>query len=335
MSDFDDIRVAVVGVGHWHAVIDARYVDHFRDLGAQIVAISDSDSDIAEARGRSFKVPSYSDFREMLSEKNPDFVVALGRHSDMAETASYLIDAGYPFMMEKPMALSAEELQPVVERAEAKGAFVAVPYAIRLSPFVRRATEMVRNGEFGTISHAQFRMIRPTPQRYVDNGSSWMLGSEHTGGGCLRNLGGHAFDVFRSIAGPEVEVIAASVSSAVHRLPVEDYAITTLKGGEVIGTVEVGCNYPVDGTDGEWRIAGSEAHLLWSGDSLVETRAGSDPVVTASDTRNGYRDSVMEILNAWKQGRPPFATAHDCLLADQLIDSAYKLAAGGLPDKRG
>ncbi len=330
MIDLSDIRVTVVGVGHWHAVIDARYVDHLRDLGTQLVAVADPDSAIAESRGRLFEVPSYTDFREMLSETEPDFVVALGKHSEMAETAGYLVDSGYPFMMEKPMALSAEELRPVVERAEAKGAFVAVPYAMRRSAFALRAMEMVRRGEFGTISHAQFRMIRPTPQRYIDCGSSWMLGSEHTGGGCLRNLGGHAFDVFRSIAGPEVEVVAASMSSAVHRLPVEDYAIVTLRGGEVIGTVEAGCNYPVDGTDGEWRIAGSEAHLLWSGDRMIETRPGRDPVVTELDTSVSYRDTVMEILSAWKQGRPPLATARDCLLADELIDSAYKLATGSL-----
>ena len=335
MSDFSDIRVAVVGVGHWHAVIDARYIDHFRELGAQIVGVSDSDPDIAESRGRLFAAPSYPDFREMLSETNPDFVVALGRHSEMAQTANYLIDAGYSFMMEKPMGLSADELRPVVDHAEAKGTFVAVPYVMRLSPFVRRATEMIGRGEFGTISHAQFRMIRPTPQRYADNGSSWMLGSEHTGGGCLRNLGGHAFDVFRSIAGPDVDVVAASVSSAVHRLPVEDYAIVTLRGGEVIGTVEVGCNYPVDGTDGEWRIAGSEAHLLWNGDRLIETRPGRNPIVANSDTSNGYRDFVADMLNAWQQGRPPLATARDCLLADELIDSAYRAAASRLPGESG
>ena len=331
MVDLSDIRVAVVGVGHWHTVIDARYVDHLRDLGTQLVAVSDPDSAIAESRGLLFGAPSYTDFREMLSETEPDFVVALGKHSAMAETADYLVDTGYPFMMEKPMALSAEELRPVVERAEAKGTFVAVPYAIRRSEFVRRATEMVERGEFGTISHTQFRMIRPTPQRYIDCGSEWMLGSEHSGGGCLRNLGGHAFDVFRLIAGPEVEVVAASMSSVVHRLPVEDYAIVTLRGGEVIGTVEAGCNYPVDGTDGEWRIAGSEAHLLWSGDHMIETRPGKEPIVTELDTSGGYHDTVMEILSAWKQGRPPLATARDCLLADELIDSSYKLALGGLP----
>ncbi|MCY3800556.1 MAG: Gfo/Idh/MocA family oxidoreductase [Chloroflexi bacterium] len=331
MVDLSDIRVAVVGVGHWHAVIDARYVDHLLDLGTQLVAMSDPDPAIGESRSNLFEAPSYTDFREMLAETEPDFVVALGKHSDMAETGGYLVDTGYPFMMEKPMAMSAEELRPVVERAEAKGAFIAVPYAIRRSQFARRATEMVKRGEFGAISHTQFRMIRPTPQRYIDCGSEWMLGSEHSGGGCLRNLGGHAFDIFRSIAGPEVEVVAAEMSSVVHGLPVEDYAIVTLRAGDVIGTVEAGCNYPVDGTDGEWRIAGSEAHLIWSGDELIETRVGKDPVVTPVDESGAYRDAVREILSAWKEGRPPLATARDCLLADELIDASYKMALGSLP----
>ena len=121
------------------------------------------------------------------------------------------------------------------------------------------------------------------------------------------------------------------MSSVVHGLPVEDYAIVTLRAGEVIGTVEAGCNFPIDGTDGEWRIAGSEAHLLWTGDDLIETRPGKDPVVTAVDNSASYRDTVKDILSAWKEGRPPLATARDCLLADELIDASYEMALGSLP----
>ena len=334
MDDFSDIRLAVIGIGHWHAVIDACYIRHFQTLGTQIVGVSDPDPDVAQSRGELFAVPAFEDFREMLTRHQPDFVLALGKHSDMAATASFLVDAGYPFMMEKPMGLSANEVQPIVERAESKGSFIAVPYAMRLSPFARRANNMVSCGDFGRISHAQFRMIRPTPQRYVDNESGWMLDAPHSGGGCLRNLGGHALDLFRTIAGPKIEVVAASISSTIHRLPVEDYAIVTLRGGEVLGTVEVGCNYPVDGTDGEWRIAGSEAHLIWTGDKLVETRKGCEPIVTHLDQSDLYHTCVREILTAWKRGHAPFATARDCLLADELIDTAYRLATSSMPADR-
>ncbi len=334
IDDIAGTRIAVVGVGHWHATVDARYLDQLRDLDTHLVGVSDADFALAKSRGDAYGAPAFADYREMLAKVDPEFVVALGRHSEMAAIADFLIGADYPFMMEKPMALSSDQLRPVVARAEKKGAFVAVPYTNRESAFARRASEMIEQGDFGKVSHVQLRMIRPSPSRYVQFGSPWMLDPSESGGGCLRNLGGHGLDLFRLLVGPNVEVVAASMSSAAHELPIEDYAIVTLKAGEVIGTVEVGYTFPTDGTDGEWRIAGSDAHLIWKGDSLIETRNEGDPVVTKLDFWDTYRKTVTSILRAWKRDEPPVATARDCLLADELIDDAYRAALGGLPGDR-
>lgn len=334
LSEFSRIRVAVVGAAHWHAAVDARYLELLRDLETQIVGVADPDPAAAEPRARAACATFHIDFREMLEATRPDFVIALGRHCDMPGIAGHLLDSGYPFMMEKPMGLSADQVRPVVEKAEKKSAFVAVPYVNRLSAFAARAFELVEGGTLGTFSHAQFRIIRPSPARYRELGSSWMLDPALSGGGCLRNLGGHGMDLFRRLAGPQVSVISAAMSSAVHGLAVEDYAQVVLKGGDVIGTVEAGYTFPVDGTDGEWRIAGSRAHLVWKGGVLTETRAGQTPTVKQLDAGSAYRDGLVQILRAWMRGEPPLATARDCLLAAELIDRAYAIAADAGAESR-
>src|SRR5215813_2169930 len=152
------IRVAAIGVGHWHSLYDSAYLRHLVNLpDMQLVALQDPSAEIAAQRAAALGGPAvFTDYRRMLTETRPDFVIALGRHSSMAETALYLLDHGYPFLMEKPMGLDAGEVARVAERAAAKNAFVAVPLGQRYQPFVARARALAADGRFGPLSHIYF-----------------------------------------------------------------------------------------------------------------------------------------------------------------------------------
>ena len=84
--------------------------------------------------------------------------MALGRHSRMAAIAHDLLDAGYPFLMEKPMGINAPEVEAVAAKAARLDAFVAVPLAQRYAPFATRARELLAAGRFGPLSHIYVRI---------------------------------------------------------------------------------------------------------------------------------------------------------------------------------
>ena len=109
------IRVAAVEVSHWHALNDAAYLRHLLVMpDVELVAIQDSDAGLVGKRAAAVKSPpTYTDYKTMLAETRPDFVLALGRHSQMAKIAIDLIDAGFPFLMEKPMGVNAAEVDAV------------------------------------------------------------------------------------------------------------------------------------------------------------------------------------------------------------------------------
>ena len=83
------IRVVAIGVSHWHAVYDAAYLRHLIVMpDVELVAIQDSDADVAAKRAAEVKNPPiFTDYRKMLAMTHPDFVVALGRHRQMAGIA--------------------------------------------------------------------------------------------------------------------------------------------------------------------------------------------------------------------------------------------------------
>ena len=95
-------RVAVTEVSHWHSAYDASYLRILRDLGCEIVGVSDRSARIAGERAKQFGGTPFNDCRQMIEATKPEFVIALGRHCDMPEIFRFLVGAGVPFIMEKP-----------------------------------------------------------------------------------------------------------------------------------------------------------------------------------------------------------------------------------------
>ena len=323
------IRVAAIGVGHWHSLYDSAYLRHLAGMpDMQLVALHDPSAPIAGQRAAALGGPAvYTDYRRMLTEIRPDFVIALGRHSSMAETALYLLDQGYPFLMEKPMGVDADEVRRVADRAAAKNAFVAVPLGQRYQPFVARARALSAEGRFGPLSHVYFRLNRPTSARYVAWDAPWMLDPKEAGGGCLRNLGPHGFDLFWFLTGEEAQVTGAQISSRALGQVVEDYASVLLRSkGGVLGTIEVGNTFPRLGTDGESKIAWRDAILIAKDDTLRLTTATGEETTSGAPAEPIALTALRDALDHWRRGVAPPISVHDCLRAVQLIDQAYALA---------
>ena len=113
------VRVVAIGVSPWHSLYDSAYLRHLTAMpGFELVGVHDSDAEIAAGRAAGLgRPPVFTDYRLMLADTRPDFVIALGRHSEMAGVAHHLLDQGYPFMMEKPMGITAAEVQAVADGA--------------------------------------------------------------------------------------------------------------------------------------------------------------------------------------------------------------------------
>jgi predicted dehydrogenase len=324
------IRVAAVEVSHWHALNDAAYLRHLLAMpDVELVAIQDSDAAILAKRAAEVgNPPTFADHRTMLAATRPDFVVALGRHRQMAAIARDLIDHGYPFLMEKPMGISAAEVETVAEKAAIRKAFVAVPLAQRYAPFAKRARELIAAGRFGPLSHIYVRINRPGPARYPGWDCAWMLDPAEAGGGSLRNLGPHGFDMFLHLTGEEAQVTGAQVSRRAHDTPVEDYASVALRSASgILGTVEVGNGFPRDGTDGEWKIAGRDAILTMKDGVMKLATAKGDETFPGTEIAAPYFTAVRDALDHWQKGAPAPIGVSDCLRAVRLIDQAYARAA--------
>src|SRR6266851_4810095 len=303
------IRVAGIEVGHWHSLFDAAYLRHLVKMpDVTLVAVQDSDGALARKRAAEVGNPQvFTDYVRMLEETKPDFVMALGRHRQMAR--------------------SADEVQSVAEKAARTGVYAAVPLSQRYQPFAIRARELLAAGRFGPLSHIYVRVNRPGPARYPAWDSGWMLDPAEAGGGCLRNLGPHGLDIFLHLTGEDARVTGAQISYRAHGQRVEDYASVLLRSGSgVLGTVEVGNGFPRVGTDGEWKIAGRDAILTVKDNVMKLATAEGDEVTPGTEIAAPYYTTIRDALDCWQRGAPPPVGVADCARAVRLIDQAYALA---------
>jgi predicted dehydrogenase len=327
-------RVAMTEVSHWHSVYDASYLSILRDLGCDIVGVSDRSEKIARERADRFGAAPFTDYRRMIETTRPEFVIALGRHCDMPEIFRFLVAARVPFLMEKPWGTDPDTVADLARLAAAENAWVGVPFMSRYSFWAATVKRMIEAGEFGRISHIFYRTIRPTMRRYLEWDSPWMSEKSAAGGGALLNLGGHGFDMARFITGEEPEVISAVVSCRAHAAEVEDYALATLRTPSgILFHNEVGYTmptWPANQTDGEQKVAGERLLLRQVPGGLQMWAPGRDEFIPQPEGwQAAYPRAVKEALEACGRGDPPPIPASDCARAVRLIFDSY--SAAGIP----
>jgi predicted dehydrogenase len=324
-----NVRIAAVGVGHWHSLYDAAYLATLaRTAGVDIVAIQVADAALAAERaGKLGSPPVFTDWRRMLAEVRPDFTVVLGRHCDMAAIAHGLLDEGRPFLVEKPAGVNASEVRSLADKAASRPTFAGVPLFQRLHPFVAHARRMLAEGAFGPLSHFYFRSNRPTSARYVAWGAPWMLDPAIAGGGSLRNVGLHGLDLFLHLTGEAATVTGAQLSARALGKSVEDYASVLLRSASgVLGTIEVGNTYPGKGADAEWKLAGRDAMLVLRDGKLTCITARGEEALPAETSEPLPALAIKDALARWQRGEAPAVSLEDCYRAMELADEAYAIA---------
>ncbi len=179
------MRVAIVGVGHWHAGL--MYIPALKKIGADICAISDTSEDALDAA--EVDCPRFLDHRELLAETKPDFVFAHAPHCDMTGVAADLVAADQAFAMEKPMGVDWRALNAVASEAGKRGTFAACALVTRYLALVEELARLRDAGELGNPVHYYSRLFAGAPGRYREWNCEWMLDPDRAGAGPLFTSG--------------------------------------------------------------------------------------------------------------------------------------------------
>ncbi len=312
------MRVAFLGVGHWHTPF---YLNPCRALpGVTIAGVTDPDPARSARVAAHAACPAFPDEATLLAAARPDFVFVLGRHCDMAASVRRVIAAKIPFAVEKPAGLTAAEVAGLAR--DAGTLFAAVPLVFRDSALHRAIA--------GPVRMASFRFIGGPVSRYLAEDCGWMLRQAEAGGGALLNLGIHFLDLCLALC-PEARVIGATRARFTPGCEVEEYANVLLEAGEARLAVETGYLFPAPHSVFDLRYSLRDAERYYSvssSDALDITDLAGHRQTVPMPTINApmYPRFVVDVLARAAAGRAPVVGLAALARALSLVEAAYALA---------
>ncbi|GJF25448.1 Gfo/Idh/MocA family protein [Streptomyces sp. HO565] len=318
-------RTIVVGASHWHVPLYAAAIAEVHD----VVGLSDEDAGRVGDLAKLWDCPVEADWRRLLELRDLELAYVFGPHDRMPEVCRALIERGIPFVVEKPLGTSIEQLREVRRAAEEARVPATVPLIQRDGPADRWLAKA------GRPVYQRLSFIAGPPERYERNGNPWMLEPARAGGGCLANLGPHFADLFLQRSGNTAAEADARLSSALHAGTVEDHAtllLTTPDGREAI--IEVGYAFPDSGLKRycSYSSAGEAgfASITSDGEATFTTLDGStERAVIDVDSDPLYEPFVRQVARTLGDGFRGLPTLGELEDTMRIIWHAYGTGSQG------
>ena len=243
----EPIRLGMVGggrdafIGAVHRIA-ARLDGHYELLAGAL----SSDPERAHASGLDLGLaPSraYGSYQEMAKAEaaRADGIEAVAivtpNHMHYPPAKAFL-EAGIHVICDKPLTSSLADAKKLSALVEKTGKLFILTHNYTGYPMIRQAREMVRKGELGTLRVVQAEY----PQDWLtekleasgQKQAAWRTDPKRTGaGGCIGDIGTHAWNLATFVSGLETESLCADLDSFVKGRPVDDNAHVMLrfKGG--------------------------------------------------------------------------------------------------------
>src|SRR5947209_14716923 len=154
-------RVGLIGTG-WYGKIDLGRLIQVAPV--EVVSLCDVDkrmlagaADIVAARQASKKKPrTYGDYRDMLKEKDLDFVLIGTPDHWHALPMIAACEAGLDVWVQKPISVDVVEGQAMVAAARKHGRVVQVGTQRRSTPHLIEARDrIIKEGKLGKVAHVE------------------------------------------------------------------------------------------------------------------------------------------------------------------------------------
>jgi len=148
-----------------------NHVRVYRELAsAELVAVADCDAGTAGRIAQLSDCQAYVDHRQMLECERPDVVSVAVPTAAHCEVVLDALSAGSNVLVEKPMALTVEHAEKMVDAARSAGRLLMVGHVERYNPAIVELRKRLMNGELGRVFQIHARRLSPLPRRIVDAG---------------------------------------------------------------------------------------------------------------------------------------------------------------------
>lgn len=230
--------------------------------------------------------------RELPADQRIDAVAIVTPNHLHAPMAVAALNAGFHVFCEKPMATSVAEARAIADAARASGRRFALAFTYSGYALIEEARIRVARGDFGAIRLVQVEYLQGWLSQPIDAAGNkqaeWRTDPARAGlGGCLGDIGTHAFQLAEHVSGLRVEAVSADLATHVAGRRLDDDvsallrfekgARGVLKASQVAAGEENGLKLRIHGERGGLEWAQMEPNTLilrWHDRPAEIVRAG-------------------------------------------------------------
>jgi UDP-N-acetyl-2-amino-2-deoxyglucuronate dehydrogenase len=330
----------IVGAG----VIAAWHADAIALLpGAALVAVTDVAPGAAVAFAAARGCAAEPDLSALLARDDIEVVcvcVPSGLHAQVGARAA---KAGKHLVVEKPIDVSLDAADRLIEAAQAAGVALTVISQHRFDPGLVELRQLLGAGALGRLVLGEASTKWYRSQAYYDS-AAWR-GTYAMDGGSLMNQGIHYVDLLRWCMGPVAEVTAVCSTQA-HQIEVEDTSLAIVRFASGAAGTILSSTAAFPGFPQRLEITGTEGTITVEDGQIVRgalrADAGDGPEIPPllEGGRSGAADpaalevashaaQIADLLAAVEAGREPAVSGESAREALEIVLAVYESSRTG------
>lgn len=280
---------------------------------------------------------AYGDYRQLIEaegarDDGAELVAIVTPNHLHFEVAVAALQGGLHVISDKPATLDLAQARELAQVVAASGRFYGLTYVYTGYPMVREAREIVRRGDLGAVRKVVVEYAQGWLSRAIEQGgdkqAQWRADPALAGvGGCIGDIGVHAFNVAEFVAGVRVERLCADLGSVVPGRVLDDDCNMLLRFEGGARGVLIASQISAGARNGlTIKVYGEKGGLTWSHERHTElTLDWLDAPTQVLHAGGAYLSPVARASSRIPTGHPEgFIEA----FANIYRDAAEAIAAG-------
>src|ERR1700687_398547 len=331
------LKVAIVGMVHGHVEGFLQHSLHRPDI--QIVGISEPDTQVAARYAAQFSLDRkliFTDLEDMLQKTHPQAVLVYTNTYDHRKVVEICARHSIHVMMEKPLAVSADDAHAIADATRKGNIKVLVNYETSWYRSNHAAYDMVHDKSIGDIrkvvvhdGHQGPKEINVAPEFFA-----WLNDPKLNGAGALYDFGCYGADLMTWLMDGQrpTSVTATTQQIKPDIYPrVDDEADVILTYPKAVAILQPSWNWPFDRKDME--VYGQTGYVITvrHDDVRVRVKGGEEQLLAAKPVPAPYDDSLSLLRAVVFDGVAPGALSslETNVIVSEILDAARRSAASG------
>lgn len=323
------VRVGIIGTGAISQVVHLPILTERTDV--TVAGLCDSDRPKAEAIAERFGVGQVVTDEALIADPEVDAVIICTPTYLHERLAVAALNAGKHVLVERPMALTAEATENVVNAARESGRCLMVGLSHRFRADAGALAAFVAGGELGTV----FAVCGSSLTRRMPFGRlTWRQQKDEAGGGALMDLGVPALDMGFWLAGyPKITRVSAVMTTG--EAGVEDSAtVLAVSENGIAFNINVSWSLfaeadqhfaRVMGTEGSGSLPPLQVHKQLGGRPMNVTPRQPKPRGGENLFTNAYRRLLDEFVRGIS-GQCEIPLPAEQIELMKVVEAAYRSA---------